>query len=410
MRPQNDIPPTQRPASGWKIHPALLSWLLAGIYLLDRLLKFAAVVHFFRQPRPPAPPPDSSWPRISLLQPITRGASNLPAALACRAALVYPGAVQHILICDASDETNLTLCQQWLSAHPDLDAQLVQVAVQGQAIATKVEKQLAGLAQAEGEILCFVDDDINLRVDALARLVAYLRVPGAGAVFGLACYTDWSNAWSSLMSGFVNANALLNYIPLAYLTEPYTITGHVYALERTVFDAIGGLEGLDGRVDDDHELARRVRRAGLRCVQTPVVYDVENHLASASQYTNQMRRWFILPKQTMAPYLTPREQVLTLAASAGNLLLPLLAGLAVVSRAARWPFFAALAVFAAVYQLGEWRYLQRKTPRRRWPLVLVAGIVAPAQALAALLSGNEFIWRGRRIRLHKWGRIEVLDA
>ena len=257
---------------------ARLSWLLAGIYVLDRALKMAAVIQFFRQPEPVGPPSGEGWPSVSLLQPITRGASNLPAALACRAALTYPGALQHILICDAGDSNTLALCRDWLAELPQLDATILAVSVQGQAIASKVEKLNAGLADADGEILCFVDDDINLRPDAVQRLVGELLQPGVGAVFGLACYTDWSNPWSSLLSGFVNSNALLNYIPLARLTEPYTITGHLYALKRSTFTDIGGLAGLDERIDDDHELARRVRRAGYRCVQSAVIYDVENHL------------------------------------------------------------------------------------------------------------------------------------
>ena len=51
----------------------------------------------------------------------------------------------------------------------------------------------------------------------------------------------------SAISSFVNANALLSYIPLTYLTEPFTITGHCYALRRAIFDAVGGLEDMAGR-------------------------------------------------------------------------------------------------------------------------------------------------------------------
>jgi ceramide glucosyltransferase len=49
-------------------------------------------------------------------------------------------------------------------------------------------------------------------------LIPFLYQPQVGAVFGLACYTNWRALWSSLMSGFVNANALLSYIPISYLT------------------------------------------------------------------------------------------------------------------------------------------------------------------------------------------------
>lgn len=63
------------------------------------------------------------------------------------------------------------------------------------------------------------------------------------------------------MSVFVNANALFSYIPITYLTEPFTVTGHCFALSRETFADVGGFTDLERRVDDDHEIARRVRKA-----------------------------------------------------------------------------------------------------------------------------------------------------
>ena len=400
-----------------------LSTAMSVLYAADRLLKLAAVTAFFARETPPAP---AVWPSVSLIQPITRGAHDLANVLACRAALHYGGAVEHVLVCDRADAGTRSLCDAWRAAHPELDI-TVHLAESAGGVASKIAKMQTALQHVTGEVLVFVDDDVALRLDALAQLVAYLQpvqvgaigagaigagAIGAGAVFGLACYTNWRNAPSSLLSGFVNANALLSYIPLTYMTEPYTITGHLFALRRRDFDAIGGLHGLAdaARIDDDHELARRVRRAGLRCVQTPVIYDVHNDLATYSDYTNQMRRWFIIPKQTMVPQLTPYEQVVTLLGSAGNLLLPLLAVLTLMTRSRRalTSLVACTALFAAVYAFSERRWLRRRTPLRRSPWVMVAAFLAPLQALAALTGGDAFTWRGVRYRLHKHGRLERL--
>ena len=399
----------------------LCPYILMALYTLDRLLKLLAVHRFLRRSAPPAP---AQWPGVSLLQPITRGAADLPGALACRAALRYTGHIQHVLICDEGDGETIALCRAWAADHPGLDVRIVTAegaaerhrvslrnSVSGVAsapIATKVEKLHAGLPYAVGEVLAFVDDDILLRAEAVEQAVRYLQEPRAGAVFGVAVYTDWRNVPSSLLSAFVNANALLSYLPLTYLAEPWTITGHFYALRRQVFDAVGGLGGMEGRFDDDHELARRVMRHGLRNVQTPVIYDVDNRLDTLHDYANQLRRWFIIPKQTMAPYLTPRQQTVALLGSAGNLLLPLLAALTVAGRASPRPLLGSLALFAAVYAWCERRYLGRRTPPRRWPLVLLSALIAPLEALAALVGGDTFDWRGRRIRLHRGGRFEVL--
>ena len=268
----------------------------------------------------------------------------------------------------------------------------------------------AALPQATGEVVCFIDDDVAPRATALRELIAYLEQPRAGAVFGLACYTNWRSFWSSAMSSFVNANALLSYVPLAYLTEPFTITGHCYALRRATFDAIGGLSAMAGRVDDDHELARRVRRHGLRCIQTPMIYDVDNDLPTLAAYLAQMRRWFVFPRQLMAPYLSRRDRLAIGLGSVGTLVPSLVALLALISRSRQaWCGLAVvLGAFAAVYMVVERWYLGRATPARRLVALPVAAVIAPLQIAAGLLAGDEVQWRGQRLRIRRDGVAEVL--
>jgi len=212
------------------------------------------------------------------------------------------------------------------------------------------------------------------------------------------------------MSSFVNANALLSYIPMTYLTEPFTITGHCFALRRTIFDAIGGLEDMIGRIDDDHELARRLRRHGLRCIQTPMIYDVDNDLPTLPAYLAQMRRWFVFPRLLMAPYLSRRDQAVTALGSAGTLLPSLIALLAISSRSrhALRGLAIMFGVFAAVYLYGERRYLGRSAPTRRLITLVIAAVIAPLQIVWGLLVGDEVQWRGQRLRIRPGGVVEVL--
>ena len=389
--------------------PQSIAAALAAIYIADRLLKLAAVVHFFRQPRPSPP---TAWPSVTLLQPITRSQHDLRRTLATRCALVYAAPIQHLLICDRADATSQAVCRELMANHPAWPATLILVEPDSGVIASKIAKLTAALPQATGDVLCFVDDDVALRPDALTTLVPYILEPAAGAVFGLACYTDWSTLWSSMMSAFVNANALLSYIPLAYLTEPYTITGHCFALRRSVFEAIGGLRSMEHRIDDDHELARRVRREGLRCVQTPLIYDVKNRLYSAGEYHAQLTRWFVFPRQAMLPNLTQRELAASLVGSATSLIPPLLGLLALgTRRATAWRSLAlTLGVFAAVYTLCERAFLNRSTPTRRWPLVLATALATPLHILVTFVAGEQITWRGQRLRVRKGGAFEVVSA
>lgn len=377
------------------------------LYVFDRLLRLLALRAFFRRPPPPAP---ARWPSVTLIQPVTRAEHDLRAALASRASLSYPAPVQQLIICDLADGESQAVVRELMAAHPAWQATLLTVAPDSGAVASKIAKLQAALPHATGEVLCFVDDDVSLPSDALQTLVRHLGVPGAGAAFGLAHYTAWETPWSSLMSLFVNTWALPSYVPLTFLTEPYTITGHCFALRRELFDAVGGLAGMTGRIDDDHELARRVRAHGLRCAQTPLIYDVENRLASARAYHAQLRRWFILPRQTMLPQLTAWERAVTAIGSFGNLFPPAATLLALLSRrrSAIAGALACLGSFLAFDAYVNKYHLRGGMPWRRAPLLLVTALVTPLHIIVAGLGDSVVEWRGQRIRVRRGGRFEVL--
>jgi ceramide glucosyltransferase len=377
------------------------------LYALDRLLRLLALRAFFRRPAPPAPP---RWPAVTLIQPVTQASHDLRAALASRARLSYPGPVQHLLVCDAADAGSQATVRELMAAHPSWESTLLTVEPDSGALASKVAKLHAALPHAAGEVLAFVDDDVSLPADALQTLVRHLGVPGVGAAFGLARYTAWETPWSSLMSLFVNAWALPSYVPLSFLTEPYTITGHCFALRRELFEAAGGLAGMAGRIDDDHELARRVRARGLRCAQTPLVYAVENRLASARAYHAQLRRWFIFPRQMMLPQLTSRERAVTAIGSLGNFLPPAAALVALITRrrAAAVSALACLGAFLGFFYYVNKNYLASGPPWRRAPLLLVTALLTPLHMLAASLGDDVVEWRGQRLRVGRGGEFEVL--
>jgi len=386
-----------------------VAYSLLILFVLDRLLKLAAILHFFHRRPPPAP---DSWPPVTLFQPITCGVSALATSLRARAQLDYPAPIQHLWICDEQDHAAQEQCRALQAEFPHLSAQLLLVeAAGGRAVASKIEKLLIALSHATGDVFWFLDDDVAPRSDAARMLTSYLFQPQAGCVFGLGCYTNWRTLWSSLMSAFVNANALLSYVPLTYLTEPFTITGHCFALRREIFEQVGGFDGMAGRIDDDHDLARRVRKLGLRNVQTPVIYDVDNDFASWRAYSKQIKRWFVFPRQAMLPFMSTREQMISLLGNLGQLLpgLLLLLALATWKRSAFGALLANLGLFGAVHLLNEICYEKRRTPLRGWLVLPVVAIFVPLQILWALLSNDEIEWRGQRLRISIGGEMQVMS-
>ncbi len=371
--------------------------MFALLYMLDRLLKLALVAHFFRQSHPGT----DFAPSISLIQPVTCGATNLRANLMSR--LAQGGNVQHLVICDADDTHSIDVVSAAIDGHPA--AQLITVDSPG--VATKIVKLNTALPRATGEVLCFIDDDIELQPGTLQRLVPYLTVPGVGCAFGLAYAATWDNLWSGLMSAFVNLHAFATYISAAYCFSPYTITGHLYAIRRADFDAVGGFDDMQGRIDDDQALANRLRDAGLSLCQTPETYRVHNHFTTLTDYANQIRRWFVFPRQFIFPSATPYQRVITSLLSIG-MFIPPITLIAAPFFPTLWLALLVMVVFTvAAYELT---FIAQPVRPGRWPHIALATVFTPLHILLTVLQpGTVVHWRGQRMRVHKGGRVEVLD-
>lgn len=387
--------------------------MLCGLYALDRGWKLGCTVCFFRRPLPaPLPTPEGSiaYPMVFLIQPITRGASGLASNLNARALLQYEGQIEHLLVCDDFDVDSQSLCRAFLEAWPELNGKLLLAVTENTAPASKVKKMETGFAQSAGEVICFIDDDIAPRSDNLTLFVRHLYQDSVGSVFGLACYTNWSGIGSTLMSLFVNANALPSYIPLTFLTEPYTITGHFFALRREVFTECGGMEGLNKFISEDHEIARRVRTRGLRLMQTSALYDVENELPTMRDYHRQMTRWFVFTGRILWNLLTPAERGISALGSLSGLAPPLLLIIALIAGTySAWAAFAVAILLAYSLYLGvETLILRRHTPYRYLPLLLYTWLFTPLQVLQTLCSDKAIWWRGQRLRIFPDGTYEVL--
>lgn len=387
---------------------------LLVLFALERLLKLAAAWHFFRRASREPPPLPQTWPTVTLLQPITRGATQLAEALHVRATLDYPASIQHLLICDSSDTYTQQLVSDFLASHPNAQAEVVLVEPDqpSAALASKMHKLQCALPCATGEVLCFMDDDVTPRPDALRMLIPYLYQEGTGVAFGLPCFTSWHNTWSSLVSALINAHMLLNFMTVPYLTTPFRINAQVFAFRRDIFERVGSFDGLEQQIDDEFEIARRARQHGLRAIQTPLIYDVRNDLNSAQAYSRQFKRWFVMPRQAMLPSLSLQERLIFSLLSFTLPLPSFLILLAILGRnRAAWRNAAlSLALFGAVHALCERYFLDRRMPLRGWLLLPIVAFWTPLHIAWLLLRNNEVEWRGQRLRLHRDGRAEILSS
>lgn len=118
-----------------------------------------------------------------------------------------------------------------------------------------------GARQASGDVLMFVDADVAVAPDALARLSRVLASdPEVAAVFG--SYDTRPRAPGTVSQ---YRNLLHHYVHQHGNPEAFTFWAGCGAVRRAAFDAVGGFDEHDAwRSIEDIELGYRLRRAGYR--------------------------------------------------------------------------------------------------------------------------------------------------
>ena len=124
-----------------------------------------------------------------------------------------------------------------------------------------------GAAEVEDEVLVFVDSDVEVHPDALARIEAHFASdPGLAAVFG--AYDD-DPADPGLTSRY--RNLLHHHVHAGAAGEAETFWAGLGAVRREAFEAAGGFDAASYPEPsvEDIELGMRLRRRGARIVLDP---------------------------------------------------------------------------------------------------------------------------------------------
>jgi GT2 family glycosyltransferase len=124
-----------------------------------------------------------------------------------------------------------------------------------------------GVARCEGEILVFVDSDVEVHADALERIARHFAEdPELVAVFG--AYDD-DPADPALTSRY--RNLLHHHVHAGAVGEAETFWAGLGAVRRDAFEAAGGFdpERFPQASVEDIELGMRLRRGGGRVLLDP---------------------------------------------------------------------------------------------------------------------------------------------
>ncbi|MCA0352354.1 MAG: glycosyltransferase [Chloroflexi bacterium] len=388
------------------------AWMvLCGLMLGQRCWKWWQVWRFFGKPTP-AMQHAPATTLVSLLQPILSGDPHLATCL--RANLNAPSSYKRewLWLIDDDDQFAQDLCYGLQAEYTEQTIRIISLPAPAERVNPKTFKLIAGLQQAQGQIICVLDDDTSLPAYGLEQCLPWLDQAGVGLAFGLPYYRSFDNTWSSLVALFVNSNSLLTYVPYSQVSEPFTINGMFYAMRREVLEQLHGFTGLEHILADDFAVAQRVQQAGLRLQQTSMRHAIRTTVTNAQRYRSLIQRWFIFPRESLLRHLNLRERSLLFCLAIVPTLFPLVLAIVTVLRPSqRQRWFAAsytLLGLISFIQIDQ-AYLEQATPRRYWLFVPFLELLIPLQLIQALLAPQRIVWRGHVMDVEKGGAFRFVQ-
>jgi ceramide glucosyltransferase len=320
--------------------------------------------------------------------------------------------IEFIWLLDEDDQEGQRLCEELRKRYPQYHAQLVLLPPPPHGWNPKTYKLVEGRKFARGDVLCILDDDTMLPDNWPNVALPFLDKPGVGLAFGLPYYVNFSNTWSSLVSGFVNSNSLLSYIPYTSVTDPFTINGMFYLMRREVLDSIGGFQAITHMFSDDFAIAHLFRIHGYKLAQTPLCHGISTRVQDARHYVSLLQRWFVFPRESILRHVSLRERIIFYAFTVMPTFFPFLLLLSFFLRPSWSKLCATLLYFggnlALIHHLNK-AYLQGATPARKLWVLPVVFVLLPVQIVIALLSPQRVNWRGNIVQVERGGTFSYLQ-
>ena len=261
----------------------------------------------------------------------------------------------------------------------------------------------AQLAEAAAyDTWVFLDTDVTLAPDAVARTVSFLDASGADLVSGFprqltGCFLDW------LLLPLIHF-VLLGFLPIGRSRTDGSVglaagCGQLFVTRRGGYARAGGHAVIRASLHDGIRLPRAYRRAGLRTD----IFDASD-IAACRMYARSLDVWNGLAKNATEGIAAPATILpFTLLLAIGQMLpVPLaVAGFATGWRG--WPAWGIVLATVAVplaytpRLLEVIRFRQSLASAVLHPLGIAVFLVIQWYALARRVAGLKTTWRGRSL-------------
>ncbi len=341
----------------------------------------------------PAPEPAATLPAISVLIPARNEENNIAAVL--HSVLASRGATLQVLVGDDHSEDGTA---ELIRSFAERDPRVCYLSIpqppagwNGKQHACSV---LAG--EAKYDLLCFIDADVRLTRDALARTATFLQQSRAVLVSGVP-FQQLGSWLEQLLLPLIHF-VLLAYLPLDRMrscTKPAYAAGcgQLFMMKKNAYHAAGGHAAIRETLHDGIRLPRAFRIAGFRTD----LFDATD-LASCRMYSGARQVWLGLAKNAVEGMAAPaRIGIFSFLLLAGQVLPFVVLAIALRQgehHAARLATVAVLLSFTPRI-VGVFRFRQPLWSALAQPFGVLALLAVQWWALFRHLQGKPASWRGR---------------
>jgi ceramide glucosyltransferase len=345
---------------------------------------------------------DGNLKGVSILKPIRGLDEGLREAIASHAVLEG----EYELLCGVTsmDDPAVAVIREVSREGPREFSNIRVIECRTQTPNAKVGVLMDLAAEARYPILIVNDADIRVEPDYISRVTAPLDDPRVGLVTCLFRATVYHTTGSTFAARFEGLGVSTDFAPSALVARMAGIDefaiGATMAFPRANLDRIGGFAAIADYLADDYQLGYRIHALGLKCVLSDVI--VETGLGGAPSgggpgewsgiWQHQVRWARTIRVSKFAGYLGFPIANATLWA-------------VIAAAAGEWRIALALIAVRMVMAIGSgWFVLRSRDVLRLWWAIPLRDLYGAAVWCAGLF-GNSVIWRGRRLKLDREGRI-----
>lgn len=376
-----------------------MAWALAGLVCaMVPALLFRANLRRYLPPPVPGP---GARPAVSVLIPARNEEAAIGGAL--EAVLASRGVELEVLVLDdGSSDRTAEVVADFARRDPRVRLEVAPALPAGWC---GKQHACAVLAERAGaELLVFVDADVRLAPDGLARAVAFLEASGAALVSGFP--RQETGTWLERLLIPLMHFLLLGFLPLGRMRRlrhpAYGAgCGQLFLARRAAYRASGGHGAIRGSLHDGLKLPRAFRQEGF----STDLFDATG-VASCRMYRSAAEVWRGLSKNATEGVATPSTILpFTVLLMVGQVLPPALllvaiaagalTGAGVVTAPAVGLAALATALAYAPRLAASVRFRQPLSGALLHPLAIFVFLLLQWSALARQIAGRPAGWKGR---------------